>query len=158
DKKLLLMFLSLALKLNFPVNGAVIPSPPAINEPVDGHPDVSLVVINVDGIDSNVKSEPRRSLKFSSGGNATSTAPISQIALPSLLPSGGRGMRRWSLSSQAAPPLPGVAGLPLSIAGLSESSTWVTVGPSLFARGPRRGARPVMEVPPLIMQLLVVWI
>ena len=48
----------------------------------------------------------------------------------------GRGVPRWSVTSQAPLPLPGLAGLPASIAGLPASSAIVWVGPPLLASGP----------------------
>ena len=64
-----------------------------------------------------------------------STAPISQVKL--IAPWTGRTTPRWSVASQAPLPLPAVAGLPASIAGLPARRVKVKVGPPLFVSGPR---------------------
>src|SRR5439155_18760473 len=64
----------------------------------------------------------------------TSYAPISQVAIPSPLPSSGRGKPRWSVAGggQSSPPA--------SIAGLPGNSAWVGVGPPLSCSGPSCGS------------------
>ena len=87
-----------------------------------------------------------------------STAPISQIKLPA--PSTGRVTPRWSVTSQAPPPLPGADGLPASIAGLPTSNVYVEVGPPLFVSAPSRALIGALllpnrsPVPPLKLQPL----
>jgi hypothetical protein len=49
--------------------------------------------------------------------------------------------------SQAAPPEPGAAGLPVSIAGLPVFKAWVRVDPPLLASGPSCGLTGLAFVP-----------
>src|SRR5437870_471184 len=64
----------------------------------------------------------------------SSYAPISHVAMPSPLPSSGRGKPRWSVAGggQSFPPA--------SIAGLPGKSAWVGVGPPLSCSGPSCGS------------------
>jgi hypothetical protein len=72
---------------------------------------------------------------------APSKAPMSQRG-PT-----GRATPRWSVASQARPPLPGTSGLPESLAGLPGCGMRVWVGPPLSARGPSSGSTPRRSVP-----------
>src|SRR5262245_45317903 len=63
-----------------------------------------------------------------------STAPMSQRAVPSLLPSTWRGKPRWSVSKSAPELSRQPPGLPASMAGLPATRVCVWVGPPLFFR------------------------
>src|SRR5437867_4213211 len=67
------------------------------------------------------------------GGMLSSYAPMSQVGVPSPLPSNGRATPRWSAAGH--PVL-----VPASSAGLPEVRAWVSVWPPLFCRGPSNGS------------------
>src|SRR5262249_10564878 len=79
------------------------------------------------------------------GWNSTSTAPMSHTAVPSPLPSSGRGVPGGSVAG-------GGQLVPASIAGLPGSSRWVCVGPPLSASGPSPGATPLRSPAAVNMQ------
>ena len=62
----------------------------------------------------------------------------------------GRATPRWSVASQARPPLPATPGLPASLAGLPGCGMRVWVGPPLSASGPSSGSTPRRSVPDML--------
>src|SRR5262245_50449035 len=76
-----------------------------------------------------------------------SYAPMSQRARPSLLPSMGRGMRRWSVAGARPALSVQPVGSPASPAGVDPRSACVCVGPPFLASPARPGLSGLAAVP-----------
>src|SRR5439155_83254 len=137
------LFVTLAGIVSPPHAGLLRPLSRAHRAVVQG----SVVVVVVVVEDVVVVEEPALVVATVVPGT-NSYAPITQVAMPSPLPSAGREKPRWSVrgGGQSLPPA--------SMAGLPGNSAWVGVGPPLPCRGPSRGSMSTRSPGPLNPEVL----